>query len=267
MISAIPVVFALLLQAPSPAPQVVDNQKSTSSKSLPRNALAKEYGDHEQSSKQTSGASTAEWITAGATLVYALAALLTLLAIYRQSIYIKRGLKISIRQTRIALRAANAAKQSAVAAELASNLAKQSAEAGQLPDLELVDIYLNDLPIRKESCVYFQVKNHAKGNAVKIRVRGWLTAATPGKNIDEPELTDCGTIDKIRGRGATEIPVGPVGVCLDFKSSQEVFAMQAVLAAKIEITYSDIFGTHYNPISAVGILHGNANAGHFKRIG
>ena len=275
LISVMSLLVALLLQTPSPSHQPIhkqdpDDQKTRAKGDSTDVGPSKSSSGTNKASRQEPektqdhpSETFAERVTAAATVVYALAATFTLVAIYRQGVYMRRGLRISIQQTRIALKGANAAKQSAEAAWLAASLAKQSAEAGRTPDMELVSVYLPELPLTPSSFIRFQVKNHAKGDAVNICSRGWLAGVARGTTtIGDRELQDWGTLDKLRGEDVRDIPIGPLAQHLDFSTSQKVFAMDYVLVAHVEITYTDIFKSAYPPISYTGVLV----AGRFTKI-
>jgi hypothetical protein len=275
LISVVPILIAVLLQLPSPSNQPVQKQDPGDQRARAKGDSG-DVGPSESSSRTNSAGKQesekrqdypsetfAERVTAVATVVYALAAAFTLVAIYRQGVYMKRGLRISIQQTRIALKGANAAKQSAEAAWLAASLAKQSAEAGRTPDVELVSVHLSELPLTTRSFIRFQVKNHAKGDAVNVCSRGWVTGvARDTTTFENRILQDWGTLDKLRGGDVRDIPIGPLDQLLDFSTSQRVFAMDYVLVVHIEIIYTDIFKSGYPPISYTGVLL----AGKFKKI-
>jgi hypothetical protein len=171
---------------PSPSPSKIGQDKRRSSSTISQESddsissapsaqtTVRVVKQDEKEPYKESRDSPSGWWVIVPTILIACATLVQVLIYSRQADYMRRGLRISIQQTRTALKAAKAAKASADTAKDAASFAEETLRLTERADLLVDAITLSDPQRAAHSFVSVRLKNFGKTRAEDAVVGWWV---------------------------------------------------------------------------------------------
>lgn len=262
LIAIVPVVLAILLQLPAPSlnklhPQQDaksnqgnasrDRKDSTRSTTIGGNKLVGQ--EKSTNNEDRPDNEFAAWVTAVSTLVYAIAAIFTWLAIKRQGGYM--------------LKALAEAKKSAEAATLSAETAKDALHLSERADVLFGDVSASDGPhITMGTTVNVAVKNYGRTRAADLTISAYMLAFDNHRSVptDEQRMGQAGIgFGTPRVVGPSEellFPFGPVMHMLEPDEVRDIAAGTKQCWLEVSFCYIDVFGEGHTVIGR-GVFRGD----------